>query len=221
MHRILTLAGAALIAATLAACSPGVNLLGHRITFDSSGMVVHAPGQPNAHVSRDGNLSIDGKEIAVTPAQRQLLQSYYQQAHGVMDSGAAMGKQGIRMAERGIADAIASIFHKDASTADKQMNAQSQKIETAADALCTNVRALGTTEKTIAADLPAFAPYAGNARMQCRITRSTTVRSSGGSTTTTSTSSFVVATGNNGAEARTSAATREHPAPASETSHQP
>ena len=42
MHRILVVAAAALIALTLAACSPGISLLGHRITFDSSGMLVHA-----------------------------------------------------------------------------------------------------------------------------------------------------------------------------------
>ncbi len=44
MNRILTLAGVVLIGATLAACAPGINTLGNRITFDSNGMVVHALG---------------------------------------------------------------------------------------------------------------------------------------------------------------------------------
>lgn len=195
MKRFTMLLGAALVAATLAACSPGINLLGHRITFDSSGMVVHAAGQPNAHVSRDGELSIDGKPVAVTPAQRELLQRYYRQARTVMDSGTAMGKQGIEMAKSGIDQAIASIFGKDSSAADRQMNAQSQKIETAADAMCSGVRALGATEQAIAASLPAFKPYAGGAEMQCRVKRTITVRNADGSTTTTSTSSFVVSSG--------------------------
>lgn len=221
MHRILVFAATALIAATLAACSPGINLLGHRITFDSSGMVVHAAGQPNAQISSAGDLRIDGKPVAVTPAQRQLLQRYYQQAHGVMDSGAAMGKQGIDMAQSGIEDAIASIFRKDSSAADKQLDARSQKIEASADAFCNQLRTLGATEQAVAAGLPAFKPYAGSDHMQCRITHTTVVRHDDGTTTTTKTSSFAVATGAHDAEANAAAATGSHAAPASEASHQP
>lgn len=221
MHRILVFAATALIAVTLAACSPGINRLGHRITFDSSGMVLHAKGQPNARISSAGDLRVGGKPVAVTQAQRQLLQRYYQQAHGVMDSGAAMGKQGIRMAQSGIDDAIASIFSKDSSAADKQMDAQSEKIEASANALCTQVNALDATEKDIAANVPAFKPYAGSDRTQCRITHTTVVRHDDGTTTTTETSSFAVSTGNDNAEAKAAAATGSHAAAAPETSHQP
>jgi len=111
MKRILIFAGAAALAATLSACSPGINEgIGNRITFDSNGMVVHASGHPNALVSRDGDLSIDGKAVAVTPGQRQLLQHYYQQAQATMDSGKAMGEQGVQVATHSIAtqDAVAT-----------------------------------------------------------------------------------------------------------------
>lgn len=220
MHRILVVAATALTALMLVACSPGINLLGHRITFDSSGMVVHAAGQPNAHVSRDGNLSIDGKAVAVTPAQRQLLQHYYQQAHAVMDSGEGMGRQGIQMAKSSIEQAVASIFSKDSPAADKRMNAQSQKIEASADAFCGEVRALGIIEATVAADLPAFKPYTNGEEMQCRITHTVVVRHADGTTTKTETSSFAVSSGSD-AGAKATAATHAQTAPTSATSHQP
>lgn len=218
MNRYLALLGATLVTATLAACSPGINLLGHRITFDSSGMLVHAAGQPNAHVSADGDLSIKGKVVAVTPAQRELLQRYYQQAHTVMDSGTAVGKQGIDMAKSGIDQAVASIFSKDSSAAEKQLNAQSQKIETAADTLCSGVRALGVTEHAIAASLPAFKPYVGRDQTQCRITHTTIVRHDDGTTTTTSTTSFAASTGSSAAAGSTAG---NQPASAPKASDQP
>jgi hypothetical protein len=171
MNRILTLAGAALISAKLTGCAPGINTLGNRITFDPNGMVVHAAGQPDARVGRDGNLSIGGNTVAVTPAQRQLLKRYYVEAIATMDSGEAMGKHGIAMAERGIGDAIASVFHRDSATADKRMDAESQKIETAATALCTDIKTLGATQKEIAAEIPEFAPYASGDQLRCEVTR--------------------------------------------------
>lgn len=193
MNRFLTLAGAALITATLAACSSGINNgLAHRITFDSNGLVVHAMGHPNAYVSRKGDLRIDGKNIAVTQAQRQLLQHYYVQARSTMDSGKAMGKQGIAMAERGIGDAISSIFHKDSTVAEKRMDAESQKIGSAANALCANIKSLGTTQLAIAAQIPAFAPYAAGDQMRCTITHGTTTAHSSGNPASASTTIVTV-----------------------------
>lgn len=175
MKRILTLAGVAVFAATLSACSPGINEgIGNRITFDSNGIVVHALGHPDAHVGRDGALEIDGKPIAGTPEQRQLLQRYYQQAKATMDSGKAVGRQGVQIATRSIGAAISSIFHDGASSPDKQLDAQSKQIESAADKLCADVKALGATQTAIATAIPAFAPYASRDRMECSITHSTT-----------------------------------------------
>ena len=78
MNKILTLTGIALAVITLAACSPGINEgIGHHITFDSSGMVVHKIGKPDAHIGKDGSLAIDGRAIDATTAQRPMLQRYY------------------------------------------------------------------------------------------------------------------------------------------------
>ena len=179
MNRILTLAGVVLMVATLAACSPGIHTLGNSITFDSNRMVVHAPGKPDASVSSDGDLRIDGKAIAVTPAQRRLLQRYYQEARDTMVAGEAMGKQGVRIATHSIGAAIRSIFHGESSSADKQLDAQSKQIESAADKLCADIKAIGTTQQAIAVQIPAFAAYASNNRLECTVTHSTTYKTNG------------------------------------------
>lgn len=177
MNRILTLTGAVLVAATLAACSPGINEgIGHRITFDSNGMVVHATGKPDAHVDKDGSLAIDGRSIDVTPAQRAALQRYYGEARSMMQSGEAVGKQGAAMAERGIDNAIASLLHGDSSKAQKKLEAQSNQIDSAVGKLCTDLKALDDTQQILAAEIPAFAPYATGNHTECSVTSTTTVR---------------------------------------------
>lgn len=185
MKKSLALISALLIAPALSACSPGIHNRGHSITFDTSGMVVHAVGQPNAHVTPAGDLSIDGKAVAVTPAERELLRQYYQLSSATLRSGEEIGKQGVDMAAKGIGTAIASIFHGDSEAAEKKMDAQSASIEAAAAKLCANVKAIGATQDVIAAHLPAFKPYAAGNAMHCDFTNTVTTRTATSSTTTT------------------------------------
>jgi hypothetical protein len=203
MNKLLTLTGTALTTLALAACSPGINEgIGHRITFDSSGMVVHAIGKPDAHIGKDGTLSISDHAIDVTPAQRAMLQRYYGEARSMMQSGEAVGKQGAAMAERGIGDALASLLHGDSSKAQQKMEAQSNQMDSAVGKLCTDLKALGDTQKALASGIPAFAPYASGSRTDCTITRTTTIRR--GNTTVAESSAITATTsaskpGNSGA----------------------
>lgn len=176
MKTILTLAGSVLLAAMLAACSPGINEgIGHRITFDSSGMVVHALGKPDARVGSDGSLAIGGQAIKVTPAQRALLQRYYGEARDMMQSGKAVGQAGARIATHAVGDAIANIFSSKSSGADKALDAQTNAISKAADALCLNLHQLVTTQKQIATQVPAFKPYGTLDNVQCKTTTTYTI----------------------------------------------
>lgn len=171
MKTFLTLAGSVLLVATLAACSPGINEgIGHRITFDSTGMVVHAIGKPDAHVGRDGSLAIGGQAIAVTPAQRVLLQRYYGEARGMMRSGAAVGKAGVSIAKKSVGNAIRHIFSNDTDASDKALDAQSDAVAKAADALCLNLHELTATQKQVVAQVPAFKPYDALGEVHCKST---------------------------------------------------
>jgi hypothetical protein len=177
MNKLLTFTGIALATIALAACSPGINEgIGHRITFDASGMVIHAIGKPDAHVGKDGSLAISDRTIAVTPTQRQLLQRYYGEARNMMQSGEAVGKQGAAMAEKGIGEAITSILHGDSSGADTKFEAQSNQMDSAVGKLCADIGELGATQTAIATQIPAFKPYASGARTECKVTKTVTLK---------------------------------------------
>ncbi|MGH8117980.1 MAG: hypothetical protein ACREP0_11015 [Rhodanobacteraceae bacterium] len=172
MNRFLALGAMFLMTATLAACSHGGVIVagGEVMDFDNAGLVLHASGRPDAHVSRDGGFSIGSHAVAVTPAQRQLLRRYYAEARVTVNASTVMEKQGFAMAADGIGSAIGSIFHGNASSTDKQMNALSRTIEREASAVCADVKALGATQNAIAAELPAFAPYGSSNRLTCEVT---------------------------------------------------
>jgi hypothetical protein len=180
MNKLLTLTGAAMTVAALTACSPGINEgIGHHVTFDSNGMVVHAVGRPDAHIGKDGSLAIDDHAIAVTPAQRVMLQRYYQQAGAVMSSGKEVGRQGVQIATQSIGAAVRSIFHDGPSSAEKKLDAQSDRIEATADKLCADIKAFDDTQKAIATGIPALAPYATDDKTECTVTHVTTYRVDG------------------------------------------
>lgn len=166
MMKFLVCTAGLLITVLLAACSPGVNYsFGNRITFTGDSMVIHVAGQPDAMVGRDGNLHIGDKSIAVTPEQRELLQKFYVQATGVMQSGKAVGKQGLSLAIDAVGNAIGSIFHRGSGNADKALDAKSNAIEAAASKVCADANALKATQNRIAEEIPAFKPYALHNRM--------------------------------------------------------
>jgi len=187
MKTILTLAGSVLLAATLAACSPGINEgIGHRITFDSSGMLVHAIGRPDAHIGKDGSLAINDRPIDTTPEQRALLKDYYSEARNMMQSGKAVGQAGVGLAEHAIGNAIRHVFSGKSDASDKALDAQSDSIGKAADALCLDLQQLVATQKQIAAQLPAFEPYNALGDAHCSTTTTHTVAVSDGPGASTS-----------------------------------
>lgn len=190
MNRSLALLAALLLTATLAACSPSINGgFSHRITFDRTGMVVHAFGKPDAHVGTDGSLAIGDRTIAVTPAQRALLQQYYQQAGATIRAGEQVGVAGAKLGKNVVGNLIHSIFHGNSAAAEKQLETQSDKIQAAASGLCTNLNAMNATHKAISAQIPKFAPYAAiDSDTHCDVTHRTVRRSDGTTTTSTTTS---------------------------------
>lgn len=181
MKAILTFASSALLATTLAACSPGINEgIGHRITFDANGMVVHALGKPDAYVGSDGSLAIGDKTITVTPAQRVLLQSYYGEARDVMQSGKDVGKAGVKIATQAVDNAIRNVLSSGSAAADKALDAQSNAIEQAADTLCTKVQQLAATQTRVASQLPALKPYDVVGLTHCKTTTTYRIGASAG-----------------------------------------
>ena len=115
---------------------------------------------PKAEITPQGDLLIAGKAVDITPAQRTLLLEYRGEIIGVASAGMEIGKQGVGIAGKAVSTAISSIFNGNNDQAEQEMKAQGERIEAAAMKLCDQLPAMLQTQQKLAAELPAFKPYA-------------------------------------------------------------
>ena len=130
------------------------------LDFDNGVLVVKAPGKPDARIAPDGDLQIDGKTISLTPAQRELLKRYYGEVAGVRDDGIAIGKAGAALGVNAVSNAVESLLSNDHKKNDADMQANSKKVEVAAQRLCNDIIHVKSTQGEISARLPLLADYA-------------------------------------------------------------
>lgn len=117
--------------------------------------------KPKAEITPQGDFLIDGKAVPLTAAQRNEMLAYRQQIVGVAQQGVEIGKQG---ASLGMSAAGAAIAGALAGESDQQIRqrveAQASGIREAAAKICDRLPAMMTSQQKLAADVPAFKPYA-------------------------------------------------------------
>jgi hypothetical protein len=124
-------------------------------------VTLHVSGAPSAVISADGELRIDGKAVATTPAQQVLLQHYASSALAVREHGIATGKAGAAVAGAAIRGIAASIASGDSDQIDKHVDAKAKQVDTEANKICVDIANIKAAQNALATDLPAFRPYAG------------------------------------------------------------
>ncbi|MBN6148751.1 DUF2884 family protein [Xanthomonas sp. AmX2] len=133
---------------------------GHGLTFNGGDITLHADGAPDATITRAGDLLIDGKPVAVTPAQHALVAAYREQLEAVGLQGLEIGKQGAALGVKAAGDALAGVISGDADKVGAQIEAQAEKLKHEALKICDRVATLRLAQDTLVAQLPAFRPYA-------------------------------------------------------------
>lgn len=116
--------------------------------------------RPHAAITPAGELLVDGKTVATTPAQRAMLLEYRGQVIGIADAGMAIGAKGADLAGAAVTEAIGSIFSGDTHEMEQRVEAQADKLKEEAKVLCRQLPAMLVTQRKLAASLPAFRPYA-------------------------------------------------------------
>ena len=159
MKHLLVFLVAACFAATLTACD-GDTIGSHHLSLKNGVLTAHVHGQPDATISAEGDLKIDGKPVAVTPAQHDLLKKYYGDVVAIRTAGIETGKAGAAMAGHAIGAVAQGLAHGNPDSIGPKIDAQAKKIEDKALAVCDDVAVLQSTQDAIAASLPAFKPYA-------------------------------------------------------------
>jgi hypothetical protein len=122
--------------------------------------VEHDPNLPKAEITPQGDLLIEGKAVAVTPAQRAMLLTYRQQIIDVAEAGMSMGVQGADLAGKAVSEVLGSVFSGKGEDFGKRMETEGKKLEAQGRQLCLQLEPMRATQQQLAATLPAFKPYA-------------------------------------------------------------
>jgi Protein of unknown function (DUF2884) len=156
IHLIVSLL---LSTACLAACHQDVSI-DNAISLTDGYIAVHAPGRPDADINAAGDLSIEGNNVVVTDAQRDLLKSYYTSALALRDHGIATGEAGAKVASTAVSSVVKGLSSGNTSNIDSEVNASAAKVEAMAANICTDLQQIHVTQDALASQLDAFRPYA-------------------------------------------------------------
>lgn len=115
---------------------------------------------PEAEITPQGDLLIEGRNVAIDPDQRALLLEYRAQVAGIAGAAAAVGMQGADLATKAVGMALKGAFTGNTDDDERNIEAESKKIEALALKLCDQLPAMRATQQTLAARLPEFKPYA-------------------------------------------------------------
>jgi hypothetical protein len=117
--------------------------------------------EPKAEITPQGDFLVAGKPVPLTPEQRREMLAYRQQLVEIARQGIAIGKQGATLGIHAASAAIAAVFTGESKQQIRQrVEAQTYGIRAAAAKICDNLPALRANQQKLAADVPAFKPYA-------------------------------------------------------------
>lgn len=129
-----------------------INVNGHHVH--------RAEGLPNAEITPQGDLLVEGKPVAINASQRAQLIEYRGHIIAIAEAGMDIGAKGADLASKAVGEAIGAIFSGDKDGVEKRMEAEGLKIKASAMKLCAQLPPLLTSQQSLAASLPAFKPYA-------------------------------------------------------------
>lgn len=140
-----------------------------RAGLEHKNMTISRKGLPDAAITPAGDLLVDGKPVAISDAQRQLLLAHRQQLVAIADAGIDMGVAGANLGLRAAGHAIRGVLKGEQGDTEAAIEAEAQEMENAAQALCEQVKVMQASRRSLAVQLPALAPYAGeNEDNDCR-----------------------------------------------------
>jgi hypothetical protein len=177
MNRMLrTLPPALLAAALLAACGRGapaesagpLSGLADQVAADireelasqNLGLGHGRSNLPDAEISPQGDLIIDGQPVPLDPKQRELALAYRNQLAMVAETGARVGLEGAELAGKAMKEAAKAALSGDEIDVEARIEAEADAVRESAKALCEHLPALHAAQQELAAAVPEFAPYA-------------------------------------------------------------
>ncbi|MDE2272300.1 MAG: hypothetical protein KGJ94_09995 [Xanthomonadaceae bacterium] len=116
---------------------------------------------PKAEITPRGDFLIADKPVPLTSLQRNEMLAYRAQLIEIAKQGIAIGKQGAKLGVSAASEAIAGALSGESDQQIRQrVEAQASGIRQAAANICGQLPAMMESQQKLAADVPAFKPYA-------------------------------------------------------------
>jgi hypothetical protein len=137
------------------------DVINSHITLSDGRVTIKTPGAPNATIDQNGQLAIDGHDVAVNDAQRALLQRYNGAARQTREHAMQAGKAGVATASKELGAVAGKMTGADTAEQTKQkVEDASKDILQAAAKICDDMVEMKTAQDQLAVQLDAFKPYA-------------------------------------------------------------
>jgi len=128
--------------------------------LNSRQLAVRRHNSPDAIVSVTGELTIDGKTVALNQAQKDLATRYFAGAKTLRDDGFATGMAGASTALTAISAVVSGLASGEPDKIGDAVEAKAAQVEVQAQKLCRDQGELAATQNALAASVPEFKPYA-------------------------------------------------------------
>lgn len=118
-------------------------------------------GKPRAEITPQGDFLVAGKAVPLTPGQREEMLAYRRQIVEIARQGVEIGKQGASLGMSAAGAALAAALSGESEQQIRQhVETQASGIRKAAAKICDRLPAMMASQQKLAADVPAFKPYA-------------------------------------------------------------
>ena len=125
--------------------------------LDSKDISVDMTDGSKAIIAANGDLTIQGKKVALTDSQRELTKQYFNASKQLAIQGIEIGKASAKLATQAIGSAIGGLISGENEAAiEKSMEGKSEQIEAVAQKLCVKALDLEAIQNKLITELPAF-----------------------------------------------------------------
>lgn len=133
---------------------------GSGVTFNGKSVTLKRDGLSAATISADGALSLDGKPVQLSEAQRHAMREYYVQIQGVAAKGIDIGTQGAAFGAHAAGEALKGVLSGNAEQIGDKIEAEAETFKQKALLICDQLEKLRGAQDTAASAVPEFGPYA-------------------------------------------------------------
>jgi len=132
----------------------------HLTVLNDQQVAVHRHDGPDAIVSSNGDLSINGKNLIRDQQQKDLAVRYFSGATALRRDGFATGMAGASTAMTALSSVASNLASGNPDNIGRDVEAKAANIKVLAQKVCSDLRELASTQNALAALLPDFQPYA-------------------------------------------------------------